>query len=290
VIEKTVKAASENDNKSVVLGWKRIRQLDAVKSLDFKQYIKLSEYISRTFKSSWTHELFDQERYTIFEDIAVQAAARDAWRGLYTLSIAALRNNHPATVANAFERYKLAIYDVQGKTRSGHIVRDKVARMEARLDGYGLQPLTFVYLFSMMRLNQINGKVIMNVFDTRRPIFNAPQKLMDTILGSVLPALRSTERPIVQREFYRLIDTGIFILSIWHPQALLRTMRDLDFNQDWAALGKLYNRFLYLSVGPNKLVHAYDLNERDRDQYDEVPFTTAVWREFLSFRMSEGDG
>ena len=279
VIATLVGAINSNNNKEAVLAWKRLCELDGVGQLGRSQFESLSSYISRTFTTPWADQLFLQERCALLIDMAVQAAARDAWKGLYTLSITALRNNRPAIVANAYEKYKLAMLDVQGKTRSGQLVRDRNARIEGRLKGFGPKPLTYVYLFAMMRLEQINGKVIMSVFETQRPILNHPQKIMDTVLASILPRLSATERVIVRKDFYKLIDTAIFILSIWHPQALLRTMRDLDFNQDWPALKKLYNKFLDLSVGPSKLIHAYDLAEGDRYHYEEVPFTAAVWCE-----------
>jgi hypothetical protein len=279
VIATLVRSINSNQNKETVLAWKRLCQLDAVGQLRHAQFELVSNYIGGTFTTSWADELFTQEQCTVLVDMAVQAAARDAWKGLYTLSITALRNNRPAIVANAYEKYKFAMLEVQGKTRSGQLVRDKDTRTGNRLKGFGPKPLTFVYLFAMMRLDQINGKVIMSVFETQRPILNHPQRIMDTVLASILPRLPATERAIVRKDFYKLIDTAIFILSIWHPQALLRTMRDLDFNQDWPALKKLYNRFLDLSVGPSKLIHAYDLAERDRYHYEEVPFTAAVWCE-----------
>jgi len=280
VIDATIKSCWKRDTRGLVDGWKRLRQLDAVGRIKPKEFVVLSEYIFKIFVTQGAENISNRERYTVLEDIAIEAAARDAWKGLYTVFIAALRNGHPAYVANAFERYKTAIHDVQGKTRSGHLVRDKVARDESRLEGYGPKPLTYVYLFAMMRLEQINGRVIMSVFETQRSLFSSPHKMMDTVLASVLPTIPKTERSVVQRDYYKLIDTALFVLNIWHPQALLRTMRDLDFNADWRALRKLYDRFLDLSVGPNKLVHAYDLHERERAHYDEVPFTTAIWREF----------
>jgi len=281
VISEINYSCHKKDVQNLVRGWARLRQLDAVGLLKSNDFAKLSEFILKTFTSKWVEEIFNQEHYAVLEDIAIEAAARDAWKGLYTLFIAALRTGHPAIVANAYENYKTAIHKAQGKSRGGHIVRSKAARDESRLEGFGPKPLTYAYLFAMMRLGQINGKVIMSVFETQRPIFNSPQKMMDTVLSSILPTLPETERAIVRRDFYKLIDTAIFVLSIWHPQALLRTMRDLDFNEDWPALQKLYNRFLDLSVGPNKLIHAYDLHERERDHYEEVPFTTAVWCESI---------
>jgi hypothetical protein len=277
VIREVLASCRQNDIRGVVNGWTRLRQLDAIGDIRADGFGKLSEFISRTFKLSWVDELFNQTRYLVLEDMAIQAAARDEYHGLYTLFIAALQNGLPANVANGFEKYKTAIYEVQGKSRDGGIIRDKAARIENRLEGDGPIPLSYVYLFAMMRLDQISGKVIMSIFDTRKQIFGRPHKLMDAILASVLPSLPTTERQIVKRDYYNLMDTAIFVLNIWHPQALLRTMRDLDFNEDWPALNKLYNRFLDLSIGPNKLVHAYDLDEREREHYEEVPFTTAVW-------------
>lgn len=285
VIDATIKSCWKRDTRGLVDGWKRLRQLDAVGRIKPKEFVVLSEYIFKIFVTQGAENISNRERYTVLEDIAIEAAARDAWKGLYTVFIAALRNGHPAYVANAFERYKIAIHDVQGKTRSGHLVRDKVARDESRLEGYGPKPLTYVYLFAMMRLEQINGRVIMSVFETQRSLFSSPHKMMDMVLASVLPTIPKTERAVVQRDYYKLIDTALFVLNIWHPQALLRTMRDLDFNADWHALRKLYDRFLDLSVGPNKLVHAYDLHERERAHYDEVPFTTAIWREFPRYEF-----
>lgn len=277
VISEVLYACSKQKLISVVTGWQRLCQLDGVGQIKSAEYTQLSNYIFKVFITSRDEDLVTPDRYTLLENIAIEAAARDVWKGLYTLFIAALRKGQPAIVANAYERYKTAIHRVQGKTRSGHVVRDKVARDESRLEGFGPKPLTYAYLFAMMRLGQINGKVIMSVFETQRPIFNSPQRMMDTVLSSILPTLPESERAIVRRDYYKLIDTAIFVLSIWHPQALLRTMRDLDFNEDWPALRKLYKRFLDLSVGPNKLIHAYSLNERERDHYDEVPFTTAIW-------------
>ena len=279
VIDATLKSFRKRDTRGIVDSWKRLCQLDAIGHIKPKEFVELSEHIWKIFITQGAEILSHREQYTVLEDIAIQAAARDSWRGLYTLFIAALRNGHPAYVAKAFEKYKTAIHEVQGKTRSGHLVRDKIARDESRLEGYGPKPLTYVYLFAMMRLEQINGRVIMSVFETQRSLFSSPHKMMDTVLASVLPTIPKTERAIVQRDYYKLIDTALFVLNIWHPQALLRTMRDLDFNADWRALRKLYDRFLDLSIGPNKLVHAYDLHERERLHYDEVPFTTAIWRE-----------
>ena len=164
VIDATIKSCWKRDTRGLVDGWKRLRQLDAVGRIKPKEFVVLSEYIFKIFVTQGAENISNRERYTVLEDIAIEAAARDAWKGLYTVFIAALRNGHPAYVANAFERYKTAIHDVQGKTRSGHLVRDKVARDESRLEGYGPKPLTYVYLFAMMRLEQINGRVIMSVF------------------------------------------------------------------------------------------------------------------------------
>jgi hypothetical protein len=290
VIDILVQSCLKKDNKAVMNAWERIRKLDVIGEITNKQFSQLSDYIIGSFATPWTGDLFGQKKYVIYEDIAIQAAARDHWKGLYNLSIAALQHKRPADVANAFEKYKITIYKVQKKKRHNSMESDKATRTESRLEGYGPKPLSFVYLFAMMRMNQINGKVIMSVFETQRSIFGRSHLIIDDIMASVSPTLTSTEKVIVRRDFEKLIDTAIFVLGIWHPVALLRTMRDLDFNQDWAALRKLYNKFLDLSVGPNKLIHAYDLSESDHHRrYAEVPFTTSVWCEYAYHTMSKAD-
>jgi hypothetical protein len=278
------KSSTANDKLTVLRAWKKIRQLEATNEVKIRDYFTLGSYIARTFAASSAKGLFTQAQYIDFEDMAIEAAARDAWKGLYTLSLATIGFGRPEKAANAFERYKERVFKVQGKSRTNGDIRDKTARLSTRLDGYGPRPLTFAYLLAMMRLNQIDGKVIMSVLETRRPLFTSPEKLIDNVLAPLLSNLPRTEQIVVRREYKKLIEMATFVLMVWHPQALLRTMRDLDFNQDWVAMRRLYNNFLKLSIGPNKLIHAYDLNVSEQIHYEEVPFTTPVWRECLHRR------
>jgi hypothetical protein len=271
------KACEDRDDRAVIRSWERLRQIKAIDDINL---YAVGRYVANIFAAPLAARQFAQDRFPHLEDMAIEAAAHDAWKGLYSLCLAAIRFGRPEMAADAFERYKLRVFKVQNKERPDGPIRDKSQRNRSRLDGHGPIPLTYTYLLAMMRLKQINGKVIMSVFETRKPIFVDSQKMIDHVLAPLLPALSKTEGPVVRREFERLIETATFVLMVWHPHALLRTMRDIDFTEDWAAMRRLYNTFLRLSIGPDKLIHAYDLDASDDVQFEEVPFTAAVWREW----------
>lgn len=281
-----------DDHDKVPKRWTEMRELGHLDHLKETDYGPISSYIERWIKSKKAQAIFASPSYWIIREMAIEAAARDSWTGLHALSIAAIKAGRPQEAASAYEEYKTRIFAVQGKQRKvSSERRERDVAIANRLDGHGPKPLTYVYLLSMMLLEQIDAKVLLGVLETKVSIYTGSAKLVETLLAAVLPSFPSHRWAIIRRDYEQVIEKAHFTLQAWHPKAQSRWIEEYQSNEDWPALRTLYKRYLDWSIGPDKIIHPTMKYDRQTQDIPAVVWPLELWRECLwHLRRGENQG
>lgn len=218
------------------------------------------------------------ELYGSLAALAIQAAARDYWKGLYTLFVALLAAGRPRQVANAYTQYRDILSSIQGKDQKHLHSYDRKLRMAARVHAEGVKPLTTVNIAAMSMLNQLDATNVIAMFgstDDWREVDETAKYAVRRVFT------RTPNSKQLLKDYENAIDRFQFAILIYHPQAFLEMLQSNLSRNDVRWMNELYETLLENSIGPNRLVALMDLEFRgkaDSSQGINVPFE--VWREF----------
>ena len=85
-------------------------------------------------------------RYGLLRDMAIEAAVRDRWEGLFYVAVAFLAQGNPKEVGEIWQRYQSTIFEVQGKDSADLKSWDREIRLNARPVGEGIRPMNRVFV------------------------------------------------------------------------------------------------------------------------------------------------
>lgn len=219
----------------------------------------------------------DSLQFGLLREMAIQAAGRDYWQGLWRFCLVLLASGRASAIPDTYASYKALLRKVQGRSAADAFSWDRETRLAARLEGHGLLPLTTVNIAALTILKQFDGSVIIGMLDSA----------VDTkaLHYSDFPEIQKALKMLKQggqpfSDFQQSLENFLFSVSVHHPSALRDRLLTLGRAKNKDEISRIYRQLLEGSIGPNRFLHARDLDENTIGQrFSVVPIDWQVWSE-----------
>lgn len=215
--------------------------------------------------------------YGSLASMAIQAAIRDHWRGLYTLLIALIGAGRPMQVLQAHNRFRDGLSDIQGKIKKHLHSFNRAKRLAARVSSEATKPLATVNIAALSMLNKVDAEHVVPMFGTTDDWREVDDEARLAVGRALRMAPNSKE---LLEGYYSAIKRFLFAMLIFHPQAFVEQLQGLIARSHRTYLENLYEQILENSIGDGKLLVMMDLESKtfySSGYAISVPFE--VWRE-----------
>ena len=200
---------------------------------------------------------YHPERSGWLVEMAVNAAAKDFWHGLYRLMLALLAAGRPTDASAAFERYKDAKRTLQGIDKEDLGSWDRVARLAARIEGEGSKPLIMIQIAALTMTDQLDTINVLALFDVKTDFRRINVDIMSDVRAVVS---RSWPKDFINKfvASHRIVMLG---LMCYHSTALRERIKALASTGRQEELFQLYGEILSATIGADRLIRPRNLDE-----------------------------
>jgi len=210
--------------------------------------------------------------------LAIEAAVRDHWAGLYQFFLSLITAGRPQLVVNAYERYRDGLQVYQGKIKEDLHSWNRTKRLAARTSGEGIKPISTVHLAALTMLDKIQPANLTAIFgtdtnwmwidhSTRRDVIRAYGKGHDA--------------RVLSRKFDEGVDKFLFAILCHHPATMADRLVGLRNSNSREQFFTLYQRILDWSIGPDRILRPLDLDTKGGlEIVKDIVIPQEIWCKF----------
>ena len=208
--------------------------------------------------------------------LAIEAAVRDYWTGLYQLFLSLITAGHPQLIVNAYERYRDGLHVYQGKNKEDLYSWNRTRRMAARTTGEGIKPISTVHLAALTMLEKIQPANLTRIFGTDSNwIFIDHSTRRDVIRAFG----KGHDAKVLNKKFDEAVDKFLFAILCYHPATMEDRLVSLRNSNSREQFFTLYQRILDWSIGPDRILRPMDLDTKGGlEGVKDIVIPPALWR------------
>ncbi|KAL7418327.1 hypothetical protein Q5752_006785 [Cryptotrichosporon argae] len=224
----------------------------------------------------------DPERFGWVRDVALEAAARDEWRGLFEFVLCLIDAGRPEDSMRTIDEYRLRFRAVKGIDKADLNSTSKEKRVAARITTDGSRALALAYLIAMAMLDRMGGEYMLNLVDLSPSLYKTDIACLDAVYDRLRAHARSgPAASAAVRRFSSLRRAAELAMMCHHPSEMINRIQGLADTHRFDLVEKLYDEIMDGSIGPDRYIQPWDLDDIHTRYFDVIPITVNIWLKFI---------